>query len=486
MMEKKKPINEKKIEQKADPLKKEALMKGEIARTVPGFDWFQKAFPVTVKGNVPPGWRNGAKKWYVHPAPKKPGLYTMDIEFIPDSLARAHNDPGSQDNIATRYRKDLCPHKCPFCFNEENQVYTQMKTDLGGKIVVDKNGNPILNRVMEVNEVVGMIDQAISIARSEGHEFQSVKFLGPGELLTNPRLFEIIEALSDRGVHIGIFTKGALLGSDELAQKYHGMTAKELADKLASYENVSLLFSFQTFEDKMLEGLVTSRDEHGSIIGLKGYPDIRKKALENLFSSKFYKDGVTERLCMLNAPILPETIDEAFAIYKFFIDRGTPIVMTPSMVSGKGKECVQRANESAIGGQNSWFTKLEDLYSKIYAFNISKGIQNLDRIQEEGIASYVGADPCNQVALGLYVRINGIVQMCPGRFDKETVYGNLFEEPLASIWARSPNREMGFKDPHNLVNNRCPAKDGYAFPPGFYDRVMAKLEQLLKAGAKES
>jgi hypothetical protein len=36
----------------------------------------------------------------------------------------------------------------------------------------------------------------------------------------------------------------------------------------------------------------------------------------------------------------------------------------------------------------------------------------------------------------------------------------------------------GIRNPHNLINNRCPAKDGRAFLPGFYERVMERYEQL--------
>jgi len=78
----------------------------------------------------------------------------------------------------------------------------------------------------------------------------------------------------------------------------------------------------------------------------------------------------------------------------------------------------------------------------------------------------------------LYIRANGLVQMCPGRFDEETVYANVQDVPLKEIWEKSPNRQRGIDDPQNLVNNKCPAKDGRAFPTDFYERVMERYEEL--------
>ena len=422
------------------------------------------------------GWTNGIKHWHIKKA--SPGLYTLDVEHISDALVDLHNDSGNEDNIASRYRKDLCIHKCPACFNEQSMVYAQEKRDLKGKLIKDESGNYILNKIMTLKDTLNIIDQAIEIAREEGHEFKSVKFLGPGELLMNPQLFEIIEAYNERGVQLNIFTKGALLGSDELAQKYQGMSAKELVDRLASYDNVGLLMSFQSFDADLQESLVTSRKGNNDVKGLLGYAKIREQAMEYLFNSEFYKEKMTDRVCIINAPIVPENIDESFDLYTFFVERGTPIVMTPSMLSGKG--CGQYDRQDETINREEWQNKLVELYARIYAYNIEKGIQTDEQIRKEGIASYVGAEPCNQVSTGLYIRANGIVQMCPGRFDKETVFANIWETPLKDIWKNSPNKKRGIDNPHNLVNNRCPAKDGRAFPEDFYERVMRRYEQLIQ------
>lgn len=70
--------------------------------------------------------------------------------------------------------------------------------------------------------------------------------------------------------------------------------------------------------------------------------------------------------------------------------------------------------------------------------------------------------------------------MCPGRFDQSTVYENVLETSLKSIWDNSPNKRMGQENPQMLVNNKCPAKDGYVFPDDFYKRVMQKYLELAR------
>jgi len=145
------------------------------------------------------------------------------------------------------------------------------------------------------------------------------------------------------------------------------------------------------------------------------------------------------------------------------------------MLSGKGCGVRDGMNKTE---EKEFQDKLVELYAKIYAFNVERGIQTDEQIRREGIASYVGAQPCNQVATGLYIRANGLVQMCPGRFDSETVFANVQDIPLKEIWEASPNRQLGINNPQMLVNNKCPAKDGQAFHDDFYERVMTRYEEL--------
>ncbi len=420
------------------------------------------------KKPLPPDFRNGVREWHIKTS--TPGLFTMDVEHITQEVVESHNEPTGTASVGNLYSKKLCVHKCPTCFNKQSSVYRK-----------SSKGTP--NPILTLEETFSVVDQAMEIAAKEGHRFHSAKFLGPGELLMNPDLFRIIEEYQKRGIVFSIFTKGALLGSDELAVKYQNhagvKSAKELVDKLASYNNVNLLFSFQSFEDKLQDKMVGGTPEK--------YTIMRNRALGHILSSAFYKDGITDRICMINAPIGRENIGESLDVYRFFMERGTPVVMTPTMLSGKGGDCFK--SEEFSSQLEDFRSKLVELYSEVYLYNVLKGIQTLEQIQLEGTTSYVGAEPCNQASLGLYLRANGIVQMCPGRFDCGTVFANVRDVPLAQIWERSPNRQRGIEDPHNLLNNCCPAKDSTCpeqdseriFFFGFYDKVMEVLMQKLEA-----
>jgi len=432
---------------------------------------YDRLFPPKFPDMIPlPGeWKNTVRGCHI--PTKGPGLYTMDIEHISPDVVKKHNDPNSKESVISLYHGRVCIHRCSSCFNEELAVYSNT------------------NRILGLKQTMQVIDSAIEIARTEGHDFQVVKFLGPGELLMNPELFDIICEYAKRGIFLNIFTKGAILGNDKLAIRFQGhagvRSARDFVDKLASLANVGLIFSFQSFNPKVQDFLVTTRMRN-RVLGLKNHTIKRDQALEYLLNSAFYDaDGTTERFSLINGPIVPENIHESFDIYKFAIEHGTPIISTPTMVSGKGSCQIERQiNETNI---ENWYNLVIELYSDIYVYNVLKGIQTPEQIIQEHIAAYAGLEPCNQVAHGLYLRANGIVQMCPGRFDSETVYGNIFDMPLEKIWMNSPNRKLG-TDPEMRFNNHCPAKDSTSdqqnpertFPFGFYDRVMERFKEKLK------
>jgi len=112
--------------------------------------------------------------------------------------------------------------------------------------------------------------------------------------------------------------------------------------------------------------------------------------------------------------------------------------------------------------------KLIELYTKIYKFNIEKGLQTLEQIKEEGIAPFAGGHPCNQVACGMYVTLTGTVLRCPG--DDTTVFGSIWKEPLKDIWLKSENYCRT-----GTFNCGCPPKFGKSIPHNLFTKVMIEL-----------
>ncbi len=119
------------------------------------------------------------------------------------------------------------------------------------------------------------------------------------------------------------------------------------------------------------------------------------------------------------------------------------------------------------------------MYTEIYRFNIEKGIQTLEQIKEEGVSSYAGGHPCNQVACGMYLTLTGTVLRCPG--DDTTVFGSVWKdghvgkESLKDIWLKSENYGRS-----GTFNCGCPPKWGKSIPYNLFTEVVIRLEKIQK------
>ena len=133
------------------------------------------------------------------------------------------------------------------------------------------------------------------------------------------------------------------------------------------------------------------------------------------------------------------------------------------MISGRAKKS---ATWKAITPPER---ELIDLYTKIYRFNITMGLQTLQQIKEEGVSAYAGGHPCNQVSTGVYVTLGGTVLSCPGTED--AVEGDIGKDSLREIWEQSENK----KQRAGTFNCGCIAKDGKSIPKGFYEKILSLL-----------
>ena len=115
--------------------------------------------------------------------------------------------------------------------------------------------------------------------------------------------------------------------------------------------------------------------------------------------------------------------------------------------------------------------KLIDMITQVYSSAIENGIMTFDQILKEGVSAYMGTSPCNQTANGLMMRLNGRIQMCPGKSDASAIYGNIHDTSLPEIWINSPNYRMGA-----LTNNWCTAKTS-GMPAIIQTEVLSRLEQ---------
>ena len=373
---------------------------------------------------------------------------TMDVEFLSNDIVRR-----AKTGEADLVKNYPCGLKCPGCFSEES-VYGDSKN------------------LMIWQEVMKNVDDATRIG------LQSIKFLGPGELFQNPDLFDILEATRQRNLPVSIFTKGAELGDDELARKSFGHLGIEKAEQLVTaiskYDNVRILLGFNSFfadrQDKMV-GSFNKNSNYELVNGVfvnRGVPDYtakRDKALVNLVNAGFNDPKKGQRLSLIAAPVGLDQIEEIPEMYSWAAKRNIPLVIAPTMESGPKSLGLLRLN-TRVDPEHE---KLIQAMVAVYSRAIDDGIMTLEQIQEGGISAYMGTSPCNQVSNGLFMRLNGQVQLCPGRSDSDSIYGNVHKVQIAKLWVNSPNYSRG-----DLANNWCAAKTA-GMPRWLQESVLNKL-----------
>lgn len=371
--------------------------------------------------------------------PKVPVVYK---NRFPKNFVNSVNGWGSfskkelKDNLGKLLSLDIdfgnsCTLNCPHCFRKNNKV------DYGN------------NRLMNYDDILNLIKEARKLG------LKSVKFLGAGEPFEDKRFLEFLRELKMLKVIPAVFTKGHVIGDDDLVKKYYShygiSNGEELAKELKKL-NVSILLGFNSFDTEIQDKMVG---------GINGYTLKRNRALEILAKAGFNKFNPT-RLCIAANPITNENYDEILDIYKWGRERNIFVVVCPTMISGRCGE------EFAWHKITPSSEKLIDIYTKIYQFNIKKSIQTLKQIKVEGISSYAGGHPCNQIACGMYVTLTGKVLRCPG--DDVTVFGNIFKESLKDIWLKSENYKRA-----GTFNCGCPPKLGKSIPNNLYTDVMLRL-----------
>jgi len=360
---------------------------------------------------------------------------------------------------------DVCSLRCPHCFRRDRRFDT---------VTHDTS--------LSYKEIIGYIKEAKELG------LEQIKILGRGEPFENNKFLGFLREVNSLGIGISIFTKGHVLGSDDLAVKYnksYGIsTGKELVDELKKLK-VSILLGFNTFDEKM----------QGEFVGIdrspvKNYVELRDNALKILVEAGFndYVEGEATRLAMIAAPIKPENIDEIFDLFIWARVRNIYMLSCPTTISGKGIDEYKRAQDF-YGNEGDTLEKkhekyikdLENLYIKIYRWSIAKGLILKDTFEEDGVSLYPGSHVCNQTAAGFYLNLSGQVNQCPGRMDGDAKVVNDIrnEESLKSVWMES----SAYKRAKNgtRFNYKCLARDGHSIPVSFYENIK---NEVLKGDEK--
>jgi len=382
-----------------------------------------------------------------------PDIAEHPLAFGPDIVNDVHGWAFDQKTISENKGRILtldidfgetCTLNCPSCFRKNNTV------------------DDLTNKQLSFDDLRKVILDAKKLG------LRSVKFLGAGDPFENFRFLEFLRFLKKEQIIPLIFTKGHVIGEDELVKKYFSYlgihSGKDLVEELDKC-GATIMLGFNSFDDATQAKLV------GAPID---YVKARNRTLELLVEQGFADSNPT-RIGLAANPITKWNVEEAYEIYEWGRPRNFHVFITPTMISGRAKK---EATWRAITPSEH---ELIELYVRVYLFNIKNGIQTLEQIEEEGIAAYAGGHPCNQVSTGLYVTLGGTVISCPGDV---AVEGNIWEKDLETIWLESENRKRS-----GIYNNGCIAKDGKSIPDKFYENVLNELkkryEQTNKRNSKE-
>lgn len=324
-----------------------------------------------------------------------------------------------------------CSLRCRSCFRRDNSVDDSGPADL------------------TYAELLAVLDEAQRIG------LKQVKICGAGEPLESPLLLALARDLTARDVGLSIFTKGHVLGDDSLVAEIYGddgiADARTLCEEFFRLKT-SFLVSFQSAHVDVQDRLVGE---------VPGYSEKRNLGLELLAEAGFNKPSPT-RLAMCANPMMKANIGELFDIYVYARERNILPVNAALMVSSR------KIDRAFLAQHDPGSREKEELFTKIYEYNLRTGIQSADDLAEAGISCMPGIHPCNQIAAGLYLTCNGNVIRCPG--DSERPLGNVREQSIAEIWQRC--REWKFT---GVFNCGCPYKDGVTLPEGIYARTLEWL-----------
>jgi len=351
-----------------------------------------------------------------------------------------------------------CSLNCPHCFRRNSNFKSECNS-------------------ISIKEIKNIILQGKEIG------LKCVKIIGAGEPFENSELIPFINFLDSLNIITAIFTKGHIIGNDDKVSHYFGKYGYYTSESLFEFlkaKNVSLLIGLNSFNEELQANFVGEKTEVGKIT----YLNSRNRTLELSIKYGFneVKNDKT-RLALICAPIKPENLNEVLDIYKFSRTQNIYALNCPTALSGLGKVEYLRTNK--LIDSEIYIEKLKSLYIDIYSWGIENGYLSIDDIKKYGISLYAGGHPCNQVAAGMYITLNGKVARCPGRDDDSFMIENdVRSKPLKEIWMNSKNYQLAAHE--GKFNFHCIARDGHLFknPHKFYsdiEKVIISKYVLIKS-----
>lgn len=363
-------------------------------------------------------------------------LLSLEFCWLPAEVVEAYNNAETAEEkkevLVTKVYGN-CKLNCKGCYAKQDNLF---------------NGNDLIHP----ETILDLIEEAVKNLGTE-----TIKYLGPSEFFRDKDVFKHLDRFEKMGVILGIFVKDPMFGDDAQVEELFGNlgihTAEQLVKRLASYKCLRLLYNFRSFDEELTNNLVS-----GGYKGKENYHGNYKEAqthglnlLYHYFAEKEFTENREARLVIVNAPITSETIDEAYEIFTYFVDRGLTVISTTSMQSGCGGKLY---NELDV----EFMKKFEMYYAKVISHSIKRGLLTSEYVKNFGPSPYAGTCHCMQLCNGLLIRETGQLLRCPGA-DHAEWRDNIAPEDLVNrgitwAWTRTHNYSERSK-----VNVGCLAKD---------------------------
>lgn len=378
-------------------------------------------------------------------------LLSLEFCWLPAKIVEAYNNALTEEarsEVLIGKVYSNCRLNCKGCFAKQPNLF---------------GGNPLIHP----DKILDLIEESVKNLGTK-----TVKYLGPTEFFRDPDVFKWLDRFEKMGVMFSVFVKDPLFGDDNEVEKMFGKqgfhTAEQLVAKLAQYRNLRILFNFRSFDENLTNNLVS-----GGFAGKENYAGnyktVQTRALQlfyDYFAKREIEQGKEARLVIINAPLTEETVDEAFQIFKYFLDRGMITCSAPSMKSGCGRGLYK-------GMKKSFLKKLHAQYAKIFRYSLQRGLINNEYLEKYGPSPYAGICHCAQLCSGLLIRETGQLLRCPGADHDEWRDSispkDLFEKGMAWAWQKTRNYAE-----KSRVNIGCLAK-AKIFTKEFDAEVLKKI-----------
>lgn len=244
---------------------------------------------------------------------------------------------------------------------------------------------------------------------------KSIKILGEGEPLLRPDILDLLRLVQSLGMTPVLFTCGDVLGSDELAQRFQGMTGEQVAVELESAGTTVVLKYEKRNQD--------------DIVRRSGYTELRNRALIHLLDLGFNSYSPT-RLGFAIV-VQKDNLGEIPRIFGFALSKNVYPLVCPLMPIGKMAVRSERDIYCPPRGEIHALTQqLVQLRKRCHLGG-----------DEE--SDFPGGLPCDISRAGMYMDDVGTVKVC----EADDPVGSVRESSLAVLWrACSAAKDRKYED----------------------------------------